>query len=275
AHLDEIGFMVRGIEGGYLRFIQHGGVDVRILPGQAVMVLTDPPIFGTIGIKPPHMTTKEERKKVIPIRDLFIDTGLDEAELKEKVKIGDLIGFYSPYRRLKDNFRTGKAFDDRAGVTAAVEVLTKVDPYFDIYLVLTVQEEFTGLGAGVTAYQIKPDLAIVIDCTHGPHPDLPEYLTFELEKGPVIGVGPTLNPKVSKSLQKTAEENGIPYRIEPMPGHTGTDAEKIAFSREGVLTGLVQIPIKHMHSPVEVVSLTDIDHTVKLLTLFLSRKPCS
>ncbi len=272
AHLDEVGLMVREVEGGYIRVVATG-IDVRILPGQVVKILVEPPIHGVIGIKPPHLTTKEERDKVIPIKDLFIDTGLSEEELKRRVKVGDSVCFHAPYQKLQGELRTGKAFDDRAGVVSALEVFRQVDPYYDLYLILSAQEEFSGLGATIASYRINPDLALVIDVTHAPHPDQPEYRAFPLNKGPVIGVGPTLNRDLYERLKAIAKELEIPYQIEPLPRNTGTDADSIAFNREGIPTALLSIPLNYMHSPVEVVSLRDIDRTVRLLISFFSHRP--
>lgn len=270
-HIDEIGFTVKDIEGGYIKFDEDVGCDGRILPGQRVVILTEPPIFGVVGTRPPHYTTREERGKVIPLKDLFVDTGLGPEELKSRVKIGDVIGFHGPYLTLQGCFRSGKSFDNRVGVTCGIEILRQAEPYYDLYLVLSVQEEFSGLGAMITGYRIDPNFAIVIDCTHGPHPSQPEYLTFEMDKGPVFGTGPTLDRRLLDEIKKLADARKIPYRIEALPRDTGTDADSIAFTKAGIRTMLVQVPIRYMHSPVEVVCIRDINKTVSILKEFLSR----
>lgn len=270
-HLDEIGFMVRDIESGYLRITRLGGSDPRILPGQTVVILTEPMISGVIGIKPPHYTTREEREKVIPLDELFVDTGLDVKRLKKRVKIGDFIGLESSYLKLHGSFRSGKAFDNRVGVTCGIEILRQAKPTLDLYLILTSQEEFTGLGATITSYKIDPDYAIVIDCTHGTHPGYSGHETFQMDKGPVLATGPALDRELLKKIKKTAQDLKISYQIEPIPRQTGTDADSITLVRQGIRTMLVEVPIRYMHSPVEVVCLKDIEKTVRLLREFLSR----
>lgn len=270
-HLDEIGFIVKEIEEGYLRVAEVGGSDSRILPGQMVVVLIEPPIFGVVGIKPPHYTTKEDREKTIPLKDLFIDTGLEPDDLKKKVRIGDLVGLHSPYVKLNDRYRSGKSLDNRVGVACGIETLIQTDPHLDLYLILSCQEEFSGLGATITSYRIDPDFAIVIDVTHGPHPGAPEFQTFEMDRGPVIGTGPTLDRNLFSQIKRLADDLEMPYQIEPLPKRTGTDADSVAFTKEGVRTVLVEVPIKYMHSPVEVVCIRDLEKTVRLLKEFLSR----
>lgn len=274
-HIDEIGFMVSHIEdNGFVRFSQIGGCDVRILPGQEVMIMGKDKISGYIGIKPPHLLTRDERDKVLRIDELFIDTGLPVNKLKSFIKIGDGISFVAKYRELQGDLRSAKSLDNRASVACGILVLKelhKTDLKFNIHFVATSQEEYTGLGARIYSYKLPINYAIVVDVTHGEHPELSEGEYFALNKGPTIARGGTIPPKLFKMLSATAKELEIPYQIEPIPSWTGTDADTIAFNQEGIPTCVLGIPLRYMHTPVEVVSLKDIERTARLVVNFIKK----
>ncbi len=274
-HSDEIGFMVSSIDdAGRISFSEVGGADVRILPGQEVTVHGKKDVRGYIGAKPPHLMTKEERKKVFPIEKLFVDTGLNSREAKKLIGIGDCISFLGAYKKLQGDLRSVKSIDNRASVACGMlimKTLSQIDHLHSIYFVATSQEEYTGLGARIHSYALPIHYAIVIDVTFGEHPDLNEYEYFPLNKGPVIGRGATIPEKMSDLLFESAKDLEIPYQIEAMPTYTGTDADDIAFNREGIPTCLVGIPVRYMHTPVEVVSLKDIDRANRLIVKFLKK----
>ena len=274
-HIDEVGFLVNSIdEAGRLGMSEVGGTDVSILPGQEVMVHGLKSVPGYIGAKPPHLIPKEEREKISPIDKLFVDTGLPVDEVNELFNIGDSISFLGRYRKLQGDLRTVKSLDNRASVACgimAMRELSQCKRDFSIYFVATSQEEFTGLGARTHAYRLPVDYAIVVDVTFGEHPDLKDHEYWSLCGGPVIGRGATIPEKLSNLLIETAKEFDIPYRIEPLPARTGTDADNIAFSREGIATCFIGIPVRYMHTPVEIVCLKDIAYAKDLIVKYTEK----
>ncbi len=274
-HIDEIGFMVSTIDdAGRISLSAIGGVDARILPGQEVIVHGKSALNGYIGAKPPHLVTKEERKKVLPLEKLFVDTGLDPREVKKLVKIGDSISFLGAYQKLQGNLRSVKSVDNRASVVCGLLVLrelSKTEHWCNLHFVATSQEEYTGLGARIHSYKLPIHYAVVVDVTFGEYPDLGDEEYFPLNKGPVIGRGATIPERLSELLIETAKESEIPYQIEALPTYTGTDADDIAFNREGIPTCVVSIPVRYMHTPVEVVSLMDVDRTARLIVRYIKR----
>jgi len=274
-HIDEVGFLINSIDdAGRLGLSEVGGIDASILPGQEVMVNGLKSVPGYIGAKPPHLVPKEERKKILPIDKLFVDTGLSISEVKEFFKIGDSISFLSRYRKLQGDLRTVKSLDNRASVACgimAMHELSQRKRNFNIYFVATSQEEFTGLGARTHAYRLPVDYAIVVDVSFGEHPDLKEHEYTLLGNGPVIGRGATIPERLSDLLIKTAEEFDIPYQIEALPTHTGTDADGIAFTRDGIATCVIGIPLRYMHTPVEIVCLKDIEYAKNLIVNYTEK----
>ncbi|MGB9721816.1 MAG: M42 family metallopeptidase [bacterium] len=274
-HLDEIGFLVSYIEdSGFIRFRQIGGCDDRILPGQEVEILSKKPLKGYVGAKPPHLMTKDEQTKVLSIDKLFIDTGLKPEIVKKLVKIGDIVCFAGSYKKLQGDFRSAKSLDNRASVACAVlimrEIAEGVSP-INIHFVATNQEEFSGLGARIHSYRLKLDYGVVIDVTHGEFPGVAENECFGLNKGPVIARGATIPKKLYQTMVDAAKFQEIPYQIEPLPGYTGTDADIIAFNKQGIPTCVLGIPLRYMHTPVEVVCLKDIERTARLVIEFIKR----
>lgn len=275
AHMDEIGLLVSGLEdNGFLRFTSARSFDIRILPGQEVTIAGTEPIKGIIGCRPPALQTPEEAEKVVPVEELFIDTGLPQVEVERKIKVGDAISIRREAVLLGKNFLAGKALDDRASVVVllgVLESLQKVKHDWHVYAVATVQEEVGLRGARVSTYQIAPKVAVAIDVTQGDMAGSSEESVFPLGKGPTIGVGPNIHPRLQELLVQVAKDYEIPYQIEPCGGLTGTDARVIQVSREGVPTVLVSIPLRYMHSSVEVVHLSDIERAIKLIAAFISR----
>ena len=274
-HLDEVGFMVSSIDdAGRIKFSAVGGTDTRMLPGQEVVILGKKEIAGYIGSKPPHLVTKEEAHKVLPIEKLFIDTGMSAARVKELIKIGDCILFLGKYRKLQGDLRSAKSLDNRASVACGILVLKelqKIEPPCNLYFVATSQEEYTGLGAKIHSYKLPIHYAIVLDVTFAEHPDLKDHEYLPLNSGPAIARGATIPEHLYQLLVEAAKEAEIPYQIEALPTYTGTDSDTIAFNREGIPTCLVSIPLRYMHTPVEVVSLKDIDRAARLVINFIKK----
>ena len=275
AHMDEIGLMVTGIEKGFLRFTQVAGSDARVMLGQEIIVHGQRELPGVVASRPPHLLTPDERSQVIPFEKQFVDVGLPEAQVKRLVRVGDLISIQREACELKGGFFSGKALDDRASVAAVAVCLEALAARFaqhkwDVLGVASVQEETTFLGAATSAYGIAPDVAIAIDVTFGDQNGVSGDQAVGMGKGPAIGIGPNFHPRLVQSLVDTAGKLEMPYQMEPTPGHSGTDAWPIQVAREGVPTALLGIPLRYMHTPVETVSLKDVERTGRLLAEFIA-----
>jgi putative aminopeptidase FrvX len=273
AHMDEIGLMVTGIEKGFLRITRVAGSDARVMLGQEVVVHGQRELAGVVGSRPPHVLTPEERDRVTPFDKLFVDVGLPEAQVKRLIRVGDLISIQREACELKGGFFSGKALDDRASVAAVavcMEALAALQHQWDVLAVATVQEETTFLGAATSAYDIAPDMAIAIDVTFGDQNGVSGDRTVGMGKGPAIGIGPNFHPRLVKALADMAGKLEMPYQMDPTPGHSGTDAWPIQVAREGIPTALLSIPLRYMHTPVETVSLKDVERTGRLMAEFIA-----
>ncbi len=271
AHMDEIGMIITGIEKGFLRFSNIGGIDPRMLPAREIKILTDPPIFGVIDTMPPHALSDDDMDKAIDAKKLFIDVGLSEDEAKLRVPLGTAAVFAGGVDELSSNVICGKALDDRACVAIVIKVmeaLAEKDLNVDVYCLISTQEEVGMRGAIAGTYGINPDYAVAIDVTHAATPDSKKGETLEMRKGAAIGVGPNMNRNITNALIALAEEKNIPYQLEVMSGSSGTDGWVIQVCREGVSTAVVSLPIKYMHSPVETMDISDADSIVSLLSEF-------
>ena len=268
AHIDEIGLIVSGHKDGFLRFETLGGVDLRILPAREVQVCTDEPWFGVITCLPPHLSTAAEMEKAMKKETLFIDVGLSQEEAEQRIPVGTPVVFASSCASLQNKCITGRALDDRAcfcAILRALELLKSAKRNVDVVVVGSVQEELGCRGARCAGYTVNPDYAIAVDVTHGSTPDSPKSKTFDLGSGTAIGMGPNLHPGLTKLLIKLAKEKKIPHSIEVCEGHTGTNAWVLQTVREGIKTGLLSVPLKYMHTPVETLSEKDLEATAKLL----------
>ena len=279
AHMDEIGLMVRFIdEKGFIKFSKIGGINDQMLLNQTVEIYTDEGIIiGVIGSKPPHKMKATEKKKIIGSEDMFIDIGAKDKEDAEKlVSIGDPIIFKHNFSELPNNLITGKALDNRVGCLVLIEVLKRVESRANIYAVGTVQEEVGLKGARTSAYKINPDMALALDVTiAGDHPGIKEdEAPAKIGEGPAIiltdasGRGIITHPMVKKMLIEAADKNEIPYQIEVSDGGT-TDATAIHLTREGIPAGVLSVATRYIHTPVSVVSLDDMENTIKLLVAAL------
>jgi endoglucanase len=282
AHMDEIGLMVKHIDkDGFIRFTTIGGFFDQTLLNQRVIVHgRKGRLVGAIGSKPPHLMEEEERKKPIKAKDMFIDVGArdDKTVARMGIGIGDYITIDRSFKELGGDLVTGKAFDDRIGCYALVEVMKKVETDYAVYGVGTTQEEVGLKGARTAAYKINPDYALVLEVTTtGDYPGVKEEESAnKVGKGPVItivdssGRGLITHPKVKELLVNTAKKNRIPYQLEVGIGGT-TDATAIHLTREGIPSGVISIPTRYLHSSVEVASMKDIRNMIKLTTLSLKK----
>jgi endoglucanase len=278
AHMDEIGLLVAEVveHGGYgfVRLAGLGGVDRRQLYGQLAVIYGRRPLTGVIGALPRHMLPDDKREKTLDYEELFIDPGLPIATVRDLVSIGDYAGFHQPLRKLLNGRAAGKSIDNRSSVTAVTLCLQQLqgrDHSWDVIAAATSQEETRLLGAGTSAYAYEPDIAIAIDVTHGKGPGTSDHESFELGGGPVLGLGANLHPGVTKALKDAAAALEMSVSMEPHTSYSGTDADALQTARAGIPTGLVQLPLRYMHTMVETIDLADIERVGRLLAEFIAR----
>ncbi len=274
AHMDEIGLVVTGAKNGFLSFASLGGVDQRMLPAREVRVLADPPLFGVIAALPPHLLTEEEKGQTIPADKLYIDVGLEQEQAEKLVPPGTPVVYVSACEELGGEQLCGKALDDRACaavIIKAFEQLCLRRLKVDVCCLVSTQEEVGHRGAKVAAWGIRPHAALVVDVTHGRTPDAPRVVC-QCGKGPAVSIGPNIHRPMAMELLALADELGIPCQRKAEPGgNSGTNAEAIQISRTGVATALISLPLKYMHTPVEVVDTEDMAACVELLAAYVER----
>lgn len=276
-HIDEIGFLITHIdEQGFLWFEQIGGWDDAVIVGQRVRIAgRNGDVPGVIGRKAAHLIRREE-KKGIETRDLWIDIGAsDRAAAKERVSVGDAAVIDVPLIRLTDDLCVSRSMDNRVGAFVALEaarLLSQDRPMADVYAMAPTQEEVSFAGAFTGAFQVAPVVAIAIDVTHATdYPDADKKSDGEvrLGGGPVLGRGASINPIVFEGLRAAGERLGLDCPVQGLPKSSGTDADAMIRSGAGTATGLVSIPNRYMHSPNEVVSLTDLENAARLIAEFV------
>jgi putative aminopeptidase FrvX len=279
-HADEIGFLIRHIDDdGYLYFGPVGGWDAEIAVGQRVTVHTENgPVCGVIGKRAIHLMDEEDRRKKSELHKLWIDLGVTcKADAEALVGIGDPVTMRQPLERLHGDMVTAKSFDNRMAVWVCAETLrllqgTKLKAA--VYSVSTVQEEIGLRGARTSSFGVSPQVGIALDVCHStdyPEADKRKVGDIRLGRGPVISRGANINPRVFELLLRTAREDGIPYQIEAAPAGTGTDANAMQLNQAGMATGLVSVPLRYMHTPCEMLSLTDLENAARLCAGFIRR----
>jgi putative aminopeptidase FrvX len=274
AHMDEISLIVSDLEEGFIHIPATHSYDERILPGQEVIVHGRRDLPGVIGASPPHVQAPGEADKPIPTKKLLVDVGLSPQQVAELVRVGDLITMDAPVIELRGHLVAGKALDDRVAVAAmalCLEHLSRMHHDWDVYAVATVQEE-TGLkGATTSAFGLQPTVGIAIDVTWAKQPGVPEEYTYDLGEGPAIGCGPNLHPRMVEALLDAAGALEMTVHLEPAARPTGTDAAAIQITRAGIPAGLISIPQRNMHTPIETCSVKDIERVGRLLAEFICR----
>lgn len=275
AHMDQIGFMVKSIDGnGFIKFARIGGFDPKTLVAQRVVIHGRKDVIGVIGSKPIHVLEESEKKKAPDFKDFYIDVGLDKKEVEKLIEPGDFITFDKNFVQMNDKMITSMALDNRVGVFALIEAMRRVkNNMVDIYAVATSQEEVGLRGAATSSYKIEPDVGIAVDVTVAM--DTPgikeEEKICELGKGTSIAVMNSCmiaHRGLYNFLKKLAEENNINYQVDVME-RGGTDAGSIQKSRCGVITGGLSIPSRYIHSVVEMCHVDDIEATIQLLVCLL------
>jgi len=265
-HYDQIGIMITKIEeNGIIRFTNIGGINKKSLPGKKVKIFGKEEVFGIIGTKPPHLMSDEEIKKIDPINKLFIDCGFNKEEVEKIVSVGDVgLVDFEPQKLVGSSYMSA-GFDDKAGAIVlymAATLLDKMPPYHDIYFCFSVQEEVGLRGANTAAFAIDPDFAISCDVTFGDPVGNP--IKLSIGKGPAIAFGPGHTPSFVKKIKEIAEKEDIPFQLEIEPRPGGTDAAIIQVSRKGVRTALLGIPLRYMHSQIEVINTKDLYRAAKI-----------
>ncbi len=282
AHMDEIGFMVKYIDDkGFIRFTPIGGWFDQIALGQRVILHGNKgKVYGVIGCKPPHLMKGDERKKAVEIKDMFIDVGATSKDevLDMGIEIGTPITIDRELVELGKSRVTGKALDNRVGVAMMIRALKETKSDATIYAVGTVQEEVGLKGARVSAFAIEPDVAIATDvCIAADYPGTESaHMDVKMGKGPAItvvdasGRGLIASKNVLRWLRETAEKYEIPYQLEVAEGGT-TDATAIHLTKSGIPTGVISVPARYIHSPVEVIDLEDLKNGALLIARALER----
>lgn len=269
AHMDAIGMMVAGVDGEFLTLTPVGSVDPRILPSQSVIVHGRESLRGIIVPLPASF--RADPKEAVTFDDLRVDVGLPPKRLAQLVQPGDLVSFATEPLELRGGTLSGHSLDNRASVAAltlALEDLQLKRHAWDVWFAATVQEEITYAGGGTSAFALRPDLAIIVDVTFGEDAGGKKHNTFPLGQGPTLGVGPACHPFLLKKFKELAGKLDLPFAVEAMPGDSFTETDLIQLTRAGIPTAILSIPLRYMHTPVEVVSLADIERTGKLLCEF-------
>lgn len=268
AHMDEVGGWVTRInDKGFLGFTCRS-VDPRVWPGLQVVVHGIRQVPGIIGLKPVHVMSPDELEKPVAQDELWIDTGLPRDQVVTLVPIGSTVSFTAGVSTLLNDRFSGKTQDDRLCAVAliqALELLKETSIPYDLIMAFTVQEEVTGNGAWTAGYAVHPDIAIAVDVTHADTDGVPEYKTIPLGGGPGITIGPVINDHVLALIRKAAKSTEVPTSDETCMFYSGTDADELQLIGAGIAAGVLSIPLRYMHSPVELADQLDVDRTARLI----------
>ncbi len=270
AHIDEVGFVVTNIfESGFLKVSAVGGIDPRILPASRVTVHGKEAVPALFTSTPPHL--QKDEGAVTPTDELYLDTGLGK-RVKEIVREGDFVTFDSSAASLSGGKITGKALDDRAAVACLIEVASRIyDKPLPVNVVFSFseQEELGTRGAVTSAFASECDEAIAVDVSFGRQPSVSAEESGALGGGVMIGLSPVLNRAATDRLTAIAKKKSIPHQFEVMGGRTGTDADVISVSKSGIPTALLSIPLRNMHTPVEVIDIRASENLCDLLEAYI------
>jgi endoglucanase len=277
-HADEIALAVNYIDAdGFIYVRKMGGVDPAITKAQRVTIHTRKgPVRGVVANVAPHLMKEEKEPKPPKIHEIFLDIGADKKEAKKLVEIGDPITLVDEFELLRNDLAVARAFDNRIGTWAVAEALRllktgKGKLQAEVCAVSNVQEEVGLLGARQIAYSLKPDVALVVDVTHAtdyPTVNKAQHGNIKLGKGPAITHGGCNHPDVVRRIEAVAKAKKIELQHEAMSNTSGTDTDVIFWTRGGIPSGLISLPNRYMHSPVEVVNLNDLAQIPELLAGF-------
>ena len=270
AHLDRIGFIITDIDDkGFVKVDKLGGVDIRTL--QDSVLVSESGLKGTVCCLPPHLSDGSE-DKASPIDKTWVDFCMPKEQVEKQLEIGDTLTFSTQPKKLLGDKITAPALDDRCGVAALIRAAELIDTdEYKVVILLSTQEETYGTGAKTAAFSIDADEAVAVDVSFASQPDVAgQYGKIELGKGPMICVSSVLSREMSNKLISVAKEQSIPYQLEPIAGATGTNGDHIAVTKSGVKTAVVSIPQRYMHTPVEVISLSDVENTARLIAAYIN-----
>jgi endoglucanase len=276
-HMDAIGLMVTSLVGEWLHVTMIGGVDARVLPGTPVTVHASgsgETLFGVVAQPPARNLPASVGENPVGLEHLLVDVGLSAQEVAAKVRVGDIVSYATEPTDLAGDVISGHTLDNRvsvAALTVTLEELRGKSHAWDVWAVATVQEENT-LGGGFTSsFGLHPDLGLAVDVTFAKGPGASDWRTVPLGKGPTLGFGPNVHTYLFKKFKELADELEIPYAVEVMPSHSGTDTYAIQVAAEGIPTFVIGIPLRYMHTPVEVVAYKDIQRAGRLMAEFILR----
>jgi endoglucanase len=281
-HMDEIGFVIHHIsDEGLLHFSTIGGHDSVIPVGQMVWVHGRQRVAGAIGRKAIHLLSPDELKKKPEIQDLWIDIGAgSRAEAEAVIQLGDVATYQYGFQRLLGDRAVARAFDNKAGLFIVAETMRLLREEgglpldVGVHAVGTVQEEIGSRGARTSAFAIGAQTGLAVDMGHAidyPGVSPSRYGKLEMGGGPAISRGANINPRVFELLCRAAQEEDIPYQVQVTPGGTPTDANAMQLNGQGMATALLSVPLRYMHTPCEVVSVTDVENCTRLMAAFCRR----
>lgn len=279
AHADEISMVVNHFDDdGFIRVRRWGGVDPAITRAQRVTVHTRKgPVLGVVGNVAPHLTKADGERKVPKIHDLFIDIGTSSRRESEAlVRIGDPITLNERFELLRNDLAVARAFDNRVGTFAIAETLRHLHGQrkslkAEVLAVSNIMEEVGCLGARQIAYSLKPDAALVVDVTHAtdyPTVNKAQHGDIRIGQGPTLTHGGCNHPILVERLETVARKNKIPIQHEAVSSTSGTDTDVIFWTRGGIPSALISLPNRYMHSPVEIISLKDLELVPRLMAAF-------
>ncbi len=275
-HFDEIGMMVTDIkEGGFVSVINIGGVDTRILPASEAILYGREPIYGVFAAKSPHLISSADMEKLTPLSEMLIDTGYSKEELEAICPIGTPVGFKPIFRELCNDRLTGKAFDNKACGACAVfgiDAVQKRELAGDVYFLFSAYEETGMVGARVGGFGIRPDYALVLDVTHAAVPEVEDRYLPPLGSGVSVAASPMTHRRLTRMTVDLCRAIGVPHTVDVCPGSTGTNANVLSVAAEGVPTVLCSLPIKNMHSSVELLCLEDARALRSVVSAFIKSK---
>jgi len=278
-HMDEIGFIIHYIsDDGFLYFSGIGGHDSVVPVGQRVWVHGKTRIPGIIGRKAIHLLEEDERKKKPELKDLWIDIGASSrAEVEAQIELGDVVTFQYEFEMLMGDRATARGFDNKMGSFVVAEALRLLKeegglhPEVGVYAVATVQEEIGLRGARTSAFSIDSQSGLAVDVNHAvdyPGVSKTRYGALDLGKGPSVMRGANANPVVFKMIREGAAKEEIPYQVDVAPGGTGTDGNAMQISRGGMAVGILGVPLRYMHTPCELLALSDVENCAKLMAAY-------
>jgi endoglucanase len=281
-HIDEIGFIIHYIsEDGLIYFSGIGGHDSVIPVGQRVWIHGTRQVPGVIGRKAVHLLDDDERKKKPELRDLWIDIGAtSRAEVESVIQLGDVATFQAEFEHLMGDRATARGFDNKMGgfiVGETIRLLKEeggLHPEVGVYAVGTVQEEIGLRGARTSSFSINAQSGLAVDVNHAidyPTVSKTRYGTLDIGKGPSVMRGANSNPNVFRMVRDAAKEDGIPFQVDVAPGGTGTDGNAMQISRGGMAVGILGVALRYMHTPCELLSLTDVENCARLMAAYCRR----